>query len=147
MLVRSPLACRLAASALVLTIAATAKSSSAQTDSTWRDHERALQAARQANDTTVYRAQLNAIYSGVGATQRIATRYAALALGAHDSAGRITLDGRARRDGRTGWTRDSCASTARSWARAPLTRCVRRMRSRCATLELLHSWLASRMQT
>lgn len=87
MLVRSPLACRLAASALVLTIAATAKSSSAQTDSTWRDHERALQAARQANDTTVYRSQLNAIYSGVGATQRIATRYAALALGAHDSAG------------------------------------------------------------
>ncbi len=58
----------------------------AQTDSTWRDHERALQTARTANDTSVYRAQLDAIYREVGATQRIVMRYAALALEAHDSA-------------------------------------------------------------
>lgn len=84
---RSPLATWTMAGALVLTLAATTNVSRAQADSTWRDHERALQAARQANDTTVYRAQLNAIYAGIGATQRIATRYAALALGAHDIAG------------------------------------------------------------
>lgn len=85
---RSPVAYWTMVGALAaVTLAATTKASLAQTDSTWRDHERALQAARQANDTTVYRAQLNAIYSAVGATQRIATRYAALALGAHDSAG------------------------------------------------------------
>jgi hypothetical protein len=59
----------------------------AQSDSTWRDHDRALQAARAANDTTVYRAQLGAVYGEIGATPRIATRFAALALGAHDKAG------------------------------------------------------------
>ena len=31
-------------------------SAAAQADSTWRDHERALQAARAANDTVRYRA-------------------------------------------------------------------------------------------
>ncbi|MEP7065818.1 MAG: hypothetical protein ABI889_07280 [Gemmatimonadota bacterium] len=59
----------------------------AQADSTWREHEGALQAARQANDTANYRAQLNAVYHAIGATQRIATRYAALALGTNDTAG------------------------------------------------------------
>jgi len=59
----------------------------AQTDSTWREHDRALQAARAANDTTAYRAQLGAVYREIGAAPRIATRFAALALGAHDKAG------------------------------------------------------------
>jgi len=84
---RGPVAYCTMVGALAVTLAVATTASLAQTDSTWRDHERALQAARQANDTTVYRAQLNAIYSAVGATQRIATRYAALALGAHDIAG------------------------------------------------------------
>jgi hypothetical protein len=59
----------------------------AQSDSTWREHERALQAARASNDTTVYRAQLLAIYHEIGATPRIAARFAGLALGAHDTVG------------------------------------------------------------
>jgi sugar lactone lactonase YvrE len=59
----------------------------AQSDSTWRDHERALQAARKAEDTVAYRAQLDAVYRAIGATPRIASRYAALALDTHDSAG------------------------------------------------------------
>ena len=60
---------------------------SAQADSTWRDHERALQAARAANDTVRYRAQLNAVYGAIGATPRVAARYASLALDARDSVG------------------------------------------------------------
>jgi len=84
---RGPVAYCTMVGALAVTLAVATTASLAQTDSTWRDHERALQVARQANDTTAYRAQLNAIYSAVGATQRIATRYAALALGAHDIAG------------------------------------------------------------
>ena len=59
----------------------------AQSDSTWRDHERALQDARKAVDTVAYRAQLDAVYRAIGATPRIANRFAALALAAHDSAG------------------------------------------------------------
>src|SRR6476469_6781319 len=65
-------------------IAAITTSGAAQTDSTWRDHERALQAARAANDTVAYRAHLDAVYRRVGATPRIATRFAALAIGAGD---------------------------------------------------------------
>lgn len=65
-------------------VAATVTSGAAQTDSTWRDHERALQAARAANDTVAYRAHLDAVYRRVGATPRIATRFAALAIGAGD---------------------------------------------------------------
>ena len=72
--------------AISITIMIAPRAAIAQRDSTWRDHERALQSARQANDTTSYRAQLDAIYREVGATQRIAMRYAALALAAHDSA-------------------------------------------------------------
>jgi outer membrane protein assembly factor BamB len=60
--------------------------SGAQTDSTWRDHERALQAARAANDTVAYRAQLDAVYRRLGATPRIAARFAALAIAARDKA-------------------------------------------------------------
>lgn len=59
----------------------------AQVDSTWRDHDRALQAARVSHDTASYRAQLSAVYRALGSTPRIATRFAALALEAHDSAG------------------------------------------------------------
>jgi hypothetical protein len=79
---------RLPAQALgfALALALASRSARAQSDSTWRDHDRALQAARQANDTVTYRAQLDAIYREVGATQRIAMRYASLALGAHDTA-------------------------------------------------------------
>jgi hypothetical protein len=72
--------------ALVIAIACDGSTSTAQSDSTWRDHERALQAARGANDTVAYRAQLDAVYHVLGATPRIATRFAALALNAHDSA-------------------------------------------------------------
>ncbi|HEY8794591.1 MAG TPA: PQQ-binding-like beta-propeller repeat protein [Gemmatimonadaceae bacterium] len=72
--------------ALTLVAAVTVGSTrgGAQTDSTWRDHERALQAARAANDTVAYRAHLDAVYRHLGATPRIAARFAALALGAHD---------------------------------------------------------------
>jgi sugar lactone lactonase YvrE len=59
----------------------------AQSDSTWREHERALQVARKADDTVAYRAQLDAVYRALGATPRIVSRFAALALAAHDSAG------------------------------------------------------------
>ncbi len=69
---------------LVAAVAVGTTRSGAQTDSTWRDHERALQAARAANDTVGYRAQLDAVYRRLGATPRIAARFAALALGAHD---------------------------------------------------------------
>lgn len=72
--------------AIAFALGTIAASATAQMDSTWRDHERALQVAREANDTTSYRAQLNAVYAAIGATPRIAARYAALALGAHDSA-------------------------------------------------------------
>lgn len=72
---------------MMLALAVASASARAQQDSTWRDHERALQGARQANDTATYRAQLNAVYVAVGATPRIVTRYAALALGAGDTAG------------------------------------------------------------
>jgi hypothetical protein len=66
---------------------AIASRSAAQSDSTWRDHERALQDARKADDTVAYRAQLDAVYHLIGATPRIANRFAALALQANDSAG------------------------------------------------------------
>jgi outer membrane protein assembly factor BamB len=72
---------------MVLALSIVSVAASAQADSTWRDHERALQAARNADDTVSYRAQLNAIYGAIGATPRIATRYAALAVEARDSAG------------------------------------------------------------
>jgi hypothetical protein len=75
------------AGAIVVALAMLAATAAAQSDSTWRDHERALQGAREASDTVNYRAQLTAEYKAVGATPRIAARYAALALGAHDSAG------------------------------------------------------------
>ena len=69
----------------MVALATAAATIDAQTDSSWRDHERALQAARTAHDTATYRAQLNAIQRAIGATPRIAVRQAALALGAHDS--------------------------------------------------------------
>jgi len=72
--------------ALVTAMALDGSTAAAQSDSTWRDHERALQAARAANDTVAYRAQLDAVYHVLGATPRIATRFASLALNAHDSA-------------------------------------------------------------
>jgi sugar lactone lactonase YvrE len=75
------------AATMMLALAIASASSSAQRDSSWQDHERALQAARQANDTVSYRAQLTAVYGAIGATPRIATRYATLALQAGDSAG------------------------------------------------------------
>jgi hypothetical protein len=75
------------AARIMLALAIASASARAQRDSTWRDHERALQAARQTNDTVSYRAQLNAVYGAIGATPRIARRYAALALEAGDSAG------------------------------------------------------------
>lgn len=75
------------AGAIALALAMLAPTAAAQSDSTWRDHERALQIAREANDTVNYRAQLNAEYDAIGSTPRIANRYAALALGAHDSVG------------------------------------------------------------
>jgi hypothetical protein len=62
-------------------------SAAAQADSTWRDHERALQAARATNDTVRYRAQLSAVYAAIGATPRIAARFASLAIDGRDSAG------------------------------------------------------------
>ena len=77
---------RAAVRTMLLVLAMVPARARAQTDSTWRDHERGLQAAREANDTVSYRAQLNAIYEAIGATPRIANRYAALALDAHDSA-------------------------------------------------------------
>ncbi|HEY2897436.1 MAG TPA: hypothetical protein VGJ12_09890 [Gemmatimonadaceae bacterium] len=76
-----------AVSALVLALAIVPAAVKAQADSTWKDHERALQAARQANDTVRYRAQLDAVYGIIGATPRVAARYASLAIDAHDSAG------------------------------------------------------------
>ena len=41
---------------MVLALAIASASAAAQVDSSWRDHERALQAARAANDTVRYRA-------------------------------------------------------------------------------------------
>jgi hypothetical protein len=73
----------------MLALAIASAAASAQVDSTWRDHERALQAARAANDTVGYRSQLDAEYRAIGTTPRIATRFAALALNAHDSAGAL----------------------------------------------------------
>ncbi len=72
--------------ALLAVVATGSARGAAQTDSTWRDHERALQAARAANDTVAYRAQLDAVYRRLGATPRIAARFAALAIGARDKA-------------------------------------------------------------
>jgi hypothetical protein len=72
---------------IALVFAITPSIGVAQSDSTWRDHERALQDARKANDTVAYRAQLDAVYRAIGATPRIANRFAGLALDAHDSAG------------------------------------------------------------
>jgi hypothetical protein len=72
---------------MMIALATASVAAGAQADSTWRDHERALQVARKANDTVSYRAQLDAVYGAVGATPRIATRYAALALNASDGAG------------------------------------------------------------
>ena len=72
---------------MVLALAIVAVRVRAQADSTWRDHERALQAARAANDTVRYRAQLNAVYGAIGATPRIAARFASLAINERDSAG------------------------------------------------------------
>ncbi|MDQ2766867.1 MAG: hypothetical protein M3Y30_06895, partial [Gemmatimonadota bacterium] len=45
-----------------------------------------LQEARKAGDTVAYRAQLDAIHRTIGATPRIANRFAALAIEAHDTA-------------------------------------------------------------
>jgi hypothetical protein len=75
------------AGAIALALTMLAATAAAQADSSWMDHERALQAAREANDTINYRAQLNAEYKAIGSTQRIAGRYAALAIGTHDSVG------------------------------------------------------------
>lgn len=72
---------------IAVMLAIVPSSGAAQSDSTWRDHERAFQEARKANDTVAYRAQLDAVYHAIGATPRIANRFAALALEAHDSAG------------------------------------------------------------
>lgn len=72
---------------LLAILAVSAAPARAQVDSTWRDHDRALQAARAAHDTASYRAQLSAVYHALGSTPRIATRFAALALEAHDGAG------------------------------------------------------------
>ena len=72
---------------LLAILAGGAVSSMAQVDSTWHDHDRALQAARVTRDTASYRAQLGAVYHAFGSTPRIASRFAALALEAHDSAG------------------------------------------------------------
>jgi sugar lactone lactonase YvrE len=72
--------------ALIIAIALDGSTGAAQSDSSWHDHERALQAARAANDTVAYRAQLDAVYHVLGATPRIATRFASLALNTHDSA-------------------------------------------------------------
>ena len=41
---------------MVLALAIASASAAAQVDSSWRDHERALQTARAANDTVRYRA-------------------------------------------------------------------------------------------
>ena len=41
---------------IVLALAMASASAAAQVDSSWRDHERALQTARAANDTVRYRA-------------------------------------------------------------------------------------------
>jgi hypothetical protein len=78
---------RAAVGTVLLALALAPARARGQGDSTWRDHERALQIAREAGDTVRYRAQLNAIYAAIGATPRIANRYAALALDARDSAG------------------------------------------------------------
>jgi hypothetical protein len=64
-------------SAIVLALTTLAATAAAQSDSSWRDHERALQVAREANDTVNYRAQLNAEYDAIGATPRIASQMAA----------------------------------------------------------------------
>lgn len=64
-----------------------ANAASAQHDSTWREHEQALQLARKANDSVAYRAQLSAVYRSIGATPRIAGRFASLAIAAQDTAG------------------------------------------------------------
>ena len=72
--------------AMAVALAFVGQSGEAQTDSTWREHERALQEARKADDTVAYRAQLNAIYRVLGATPRIANRFAALALQTNDTA-------------------------------------------------------------
>ena len=73
--------------AITAALALVWQSGMAQTDSTWREHERALQEARKADDTVAYHAQLDAIYHVLGATPRIANRFAALALQANDTAG------------------------------------------------------------
>jgi hypothetical protein len=73
--------------AVVIAMTFASAPGAAQSDSTWREHERALQAARAAKDSTAYRTQLLAVYHEIGATPRIAARFAGLALGAHDSAG------------------------------------------------------------
>lgn len=77
---------RLIAASTLAALAVSASAGAAQSDSTWRDHEQALQAARAAHDTTAYRAQLGAVHRVIGATPRIAARFAGLALGAHDRA-------------------------------------------------------------
>jgi sugar lactone lactonase YvrE len=71
----------------IVALATVAGAAPAQGDSTWRDHERAMQEARKANDTASYRAQLEAVYHTVGATPRIVARFASLAIAAHDTAG------------------------------------------------------------
>lgn len=71
---------------LLAILASGAAPARAQVDSTWRDHDRALQAARAAHDTASYRAQLSEIYHALGSTPRIASRFAALALEARDGA-------------------------------------------------------------
>jgi len=73
--------------AITAALALVGQNGVAQSDSTWREHERALQEARKADDTVAYHAQLDAIYHVLGATPRIANRFAALALQANDTAG------------------------------------------------------------
>ena len=78
---------RAIALSIVVVLAVVPSIAAAQLDSTWRDHERALQVARKAEDSVAYRAQLDAVYRALGATPRIVNRFAELALEAHDSAG------------------------------------------------------------
>jgi len=88
LLLRHPIrSLRALALSLVVMLAIVPSVGAAQSDSTWRDHERAFQAARKAEDTVASRAQLDAVYRAIGATPRIASRYATLALDARDSAG------------------------------------------------------------
>ena len=63
---------RAAVGTVLLALALAPARARGQGDSTWRDHERALQIAREAGDTVRYRAQLNAIYAAIGAIRAFA---------------------------------------------------------------------------